>query len=193
MLRRAITHLALGDSFGFKMTSTGQLSTACIRTGILTGLFVCSVASVCVNQTSANYSRISTDLLSGRKAGRCPSVSVLPSPHVLESSTLQMTRHKKVETGSYSLNGHQLQNVTTAKYLGVTISSDLGWNQHIADITNSYAVETTKTVIFRIFFSSSPLPPRTVLDWKKLELVENSTVCAETVERFRSALLLSPV
>ena len=89
MLRRAITHLALGDSFGFKMTSTGQLSTACIRTGILTGLFVCSVAPVCVNQTSANYSRISTDLLSDNLGGKLEDVLrylsfVFPFPHVLD-------------------------------------------------------------------------------------------------------------
>ena len=48
-----------------------------------------------------------------------------------------------------------------------------------------YAVETTKTAIFRYSFFS-----RTVVDWNNLE---DGTVCAETVDRVRSSLVFLPV
>jgi hypothetical protein len=35
---------------------------------------------------------------------------------------------------NYVLHNHTLEHVTSAKYLGVTISSDLKWNIHIANI-----------------------------------------------------------
>jgi hypothetical protein len=36
---------------------------------------------------------------------------------------------------NYTLNGHTLEHVTEAQYLGITIKSDLNWNQHIANNT----------------------------------------------------------
>ena len=35
----------------------------------------------------------------------------------------------------YTLHGHTLDQVTKAKFLGVTISSDLKWGSHINNIT----------------------------------------------------------
>ena len=35
----------------------------------------------------------------------------------------------------YNLHGHILEHVREAKYLGVTFTSDLRWNRHIAKIT----------------------------------------------------------
>ena len=37
---------------------------------------------------------------------------------------------------SYHLHGHNLQNVSTAKYLGVNIQDNLNWGLHIDTITN---------------------------------------------------------
>ena len=36
---------------------------------------------------------------------------------------------------SYTLHGHQLKHADKAKYLGVTIQSDLKWESHINNIT----------------------------------------------------------
>ena len=38
--------------------------------------------------------------------------------------------------GSYSLHSHQLQNVTSTKYLEVKISSDRRWDSHIVEVTS---------------------------------------------------------
>ncbi len=35
----------------------------------------------------------------------------------------------------YTLHGHVLATTTKAKYLGITIQSDLKWNTHISNIT----------------------------------------------------------
>ena len=43
-------------------------------------------------------------------------------------------RKKQPIMNSYTLHGQQLEHVTTAKYLGVSITSDMKWNQHISTI-----------------------------------------------------------
>ena len=53
--------------------------------------------------------------------------------HPQKCPTLQVSRHRKTVTGSYSLHNHHLQDVTSAEYLGVKICSDLGWDSHIAE------------------------------------------------------------
>ena len=37
---------------------------------------------------------------------------------------------------NYTLHGQSLKSVESAKYLGVTITSDLRWNCHVSNITN---------------------------------------------------------
>jgi hypothetical protein len=37
-------------------------------------------------------------------------------------------------TNCYILHGHQLEQVQSAKYLGVSITSDMKWSEHIANI-----------------------------------------------------------
>ena len=56
--------------------------------------------------------------------------------HPQKCSTLQMSLRRKIAAGSYSLHNHQLQNVTSAMYLGVEISSDLRWDSHIVEVTS---------------------------------------------------------
>ena len=48
---------------------------------------------------------------------------------------LSISRKKKPITASYYLHGEQLQQVTSAKYLGVELTNDLSWNNHISSIT----------------------------------------------------------
>jgi hypothetical protein len=38
-------------------------------------------------------------------------------------------------TTSYNMHGHILESVQSAKYLGVTLSADLKWNNHIQQMT----------------------------------------------------------
>ena len=49
---------------------------------------------------------------------------------------LSVTRKKEKIVPSYHLHGHNLQNVSTAKYLGVNIQDNLNWGLHIDTITN---------------------------------------------------------
>ena len=53
---------------------------------------------------------------------------------VLQSTTQDETKHKLVHL--YTLHNQNLSETDSAKYLGLTITSDLQWNQHINNITN---------------------------------------------------------
>ena len=56
--------------------------------------------------------------------------------HTEKCQVLRVTRQLEPSyKGSYLLNGHQLEVVDEAKYLGVTIQGDLRWNTHVANIT----------------------------------------------------------
>ena len=57
--------------------------------------------------------------------------------HPEKCQVLRVTKKLKPSfSGSYLLNGHQLEIVDKAKYLGVTIQSDLRWDTHVTNITN---------------------------------------------------------
>ena len=51
--------------------------------------------------------------------------------HQDKCEVIHITHNKKVIQHQYSLHGHILKSVDSAKYLGVTISSDFKWNCHI--------------------------------------------------------------
>ena len=48
---------------------------------------------------------------------------------------LHITRERQPLLSQYTLHGQVLETVDSAKYLGVTVSQDLNWNNHINSIT----------------------------------------------------------
>ena len=62
--------------------------------------------------------------------------------HTDKCEVIHITNKMNHISGKYSIHGQQLQIVKHAKYLGVTISSGLSWNQHIDNTvkkaTNSF-------------------------------------------------------
>ena len=54
--------------------------------------------------------------------------------HPQKCSVLRITRNQCPTTFPYQLHGHTLESENCSKYLGVTISSKLSWNDHINNI-----------------------------------------------------------
>ena len=59
---------------------------------------------------------------------------------------MRVTRHQhhKQILFDYSLHNQTLENVQSAKYLGITISDNMDWGQHISEISS----KATKTLGF---------------------------------------------
>jgi hypothetical protein len=55
--------------------------------------------------------------------------------HPDKCNVISVTRSKKPIKFDHTLHGHTLDHGTKAKYLGVTIISDLKWGSHINNIT----------------------------------------------------------
>lgn len=55
--------------------------------------------------------------------------------HPQKCISIQVTRSKKSLNNSYQLHGHALEKVRSSRYLGVTISEDLNWSEHIRQTT----------------------------------------------------------
>ena len=55
--------------------------------------------------------------------------------HPDKCQVLTITRKWQPVTYNYILNGHQLEHVSDAKYLGITFTNDMRWSQHIDNIT----------------------------------------------------------
>jgi hypothetical protein len=56
--------------------------------------------------------------------------------HPSKYNSLSVTRSKTPFKYNYILKEHTLEPVDTAKYLGITISSNMTWNAHINNITS---------------------------------------------------------
>ena len=64
--------------------------------------------------------------------------------NVDKCNALSVTLRKKPVIHNYELNGHTLERVDSAKYLGVTLTSNLNWGKHIKSI----AAKANKTSAF---------------------------------------------
>ena len=53
--------------------------------------------------------------------------------HPSKCQTLSITRSRKPLQCSYILHGHTLENVSSAKYLGITINNTVSWDNHISN------------------------------------------------------------
>jgi len=53
--------------------------------------------------------------------------------HPAKCQTLSITRSRKPLQCSYILHGHTLENVSSAKYLGITINNTVSWDNHISN------------------------------------------------------------
>lgn len=49
-------------------------------------------------------------------------------------NVLSITRSRTPKIYRYKLHGHTLQHVNSAKYLGITLSTDLRWEKHITNM-----------------------------------------------------------
>ena len=50
-------------------------------------------------------------------------------------NSLSVTRSHTPHAINYTLKGHVFESVNTAKYLGITLSSDMAWATHMNNIT----------------------------------------------------------
>ena len=66
--------------------------------------------------------------------------------NVAKCHSMSVTRHppdKQIQF-NYSLHQQRFEHVQSAKYLGITITDDLNWGQHISEISST----ATKTMCF---------------------------------------------
>ena len=66
--------------------------------------------------------------------------------NVAKSHSMKVTRHQhhKQILFDYSLHNQTLENVQSAKYLGITITDNMDWGQHVSEISS----KATKTLGF---------------------------------------------
>ena len=62
--------------------------------------------------------------------------------NVAKCHSMRVTRHQhhKHILFDYSLHNQTLENVQSAKYLGITISDNMDWGQHISEISSKAIV-----------------------------------------------------
>jgi len=106
--------------------------------------------------------------------------------HPDKCNTMHISRSKTHSKTIYSLKGHNLEEVTTARYLGLDIRSDLSWHTHIDRIVkkgNSMLgfsqrnlriknTETKALVRSNLEYCSSVWNPHTTSAIHKIEMVQ---------------------
>ena len=124
--------------------------------------------------------------------------------HPGKCQVLSITRNKNIIKHEYSLHGNKLEHVDTAKYLGVTLSHDLRWNQHITNITNKanrslgflrrnlqinnpqLKATAYKTLVRpSVEYAASVWDPYTITNIRKIEMVQRRAA-RFTLNRFRN-------
>ena len=75
----------------------------------------------------------------------------LMSFHPEKCVTMRITNKRNTSNHDYTIHGHKLECVDTAKYLGVTLQSKLSWSTHIA--TTARKADNTRAFLQRNFRS----------------------------------------
>ena len=111
---------------------------------------------------------------------------LMVSVHPDKCTVLSVTKKKRPIQHNYILNGHTLESVTSAKYLGVTIQSNLKWDKHINDITSKGNIslgflhlQTSKDSYRHSYF------PYSIPQWNQLLVV---LVQAPSINSFKEQL-----
>jgi hypothetical protein len=79
--------------------------------------------------------------------------------HPDKCSVLSVTKKKQRIQRNYILHNHIPESVSSAKYLGITVQSNLKWDKHINDMTS----KTTKHWVHRHLFHSKNICPLLLL------------------------------
>ena len=111
--------------------------------------------------------------------------------HPKKCQVLHVTNKRNIVNQSYTIHGHTLEVVDTAKYLGVHIHKSLSWNHHINEVTKKanstlgflrrnihQCPPTTKALCYRTLvrplteYASTIWDPHTAANINKLEMVQ---------------------
>ena len=109
---------------------------------------------------------------------------------------MRMTRHQHLKQilFDYSLHNQTLENVQSAKYLGITISDIMDWGQHISEISSkatktlgflcrnlAFAPKSTKEVVYKTLvqpkleYAAPVWSPYSKLQINQVEKVQRTT------------------
>ena len=110
--------------------------------------------------------------------------------NVAKCHSMRVTRHQhhKQILFDYSLHNQTLENVQSAKYLGITISDNMDWGQHISEISS----KATKTLVayktlvrLKLEYAAPIWSPYSKLQINQIEKVQR-TAARWTCRRYRN-------